>query len=1235
MIRSIFRKFLLLTFCFSTISLTSVNAFLDFRALFDFKKYTEADDIGYELLSGIKARKDQLKGLKQELVKLTKANGEQEKAAVKKISEIEVSLGQISALHRKTIDAKEKEYLKSRTDVLKEQKQVLANIKESLKEQINVLASHIKLVESIIELISTGTKTTTDKILYTLKEYNDVLADVRNISNKISRAKGARQTLLNQRKDFVTTLESLKTSLEKKATEEKTFDEQKAAVAKEGGEAEQDLRRKIILLNDERLLLQEKSNLAKAQIKHVSFEIKKKINEVQLLEYQSESLNKQLPEIKNKLDLRVSDVLQAKDAFKGARHSGRKAAEDLDKARRSVKTQKGPLGQDLTSLKEELKLRRKTEAEESAEYFVTESKISKTENLIASLNEKLRLLEAQRKFEDVKIERKKQEYEIIEIRYDIAREMGNVNEWIKDFKHQQEAAVDAIKLLQDQQSEVLRLLPEKTRAKDLISRKKTEITGKKILFKGKARAYSEVITHLDSATHSLESLQQYNQQYQAINSQLINIYRELIDQSTIIIAELETHKVTLSIWKRSPRAISYKGFIQSILDAERFVKQFFWETPSHIGPFTLFRMVRTLSVWDYVGFALFAFLFFLLFFFFRNGFLYLRKRIVSLLATTHKRIVSMYLNSLLVLVEFLIRHFSLIFSWTFLLFFFQLGIDYQSGLLRYFSAPYFHAIFYFASIPTLVYISRQLLMSLKILNQKLSFLFFTEKLQEKFILLITVFLYASSILIPVRQAFLHYITYPTGVVSDFPSVILAAYTLILVIVVLFFFNKDDVLRLIPSTNMLLLWMKKKIDKYYYPVFTFCMGLLILSNPYIGYSNLAWYLAFAVPSTMLIVYGLFLAHYYIRRYSAFFFITEEDDEVIDKFEHARTYYGFFIVFAFVFMLLGTFIISARIWGFEYTLASVWHSLSQEWVLRDVLVPGSKLGLVEFLSLIGFIAVGVAISSLLNKFVLTKLFDIFRTEPGAQNTITRILHYIIIFLATIFGLTAINLGKIVGLGSALFALGIGFGLNDLVKDFFAGFWVLIERPVEIGQFIQTGELLGTVHKIAARATTIRTARNFHVVIPNRELITRPIINWSAGRYAVGLEIKILVNYGADPVHVAKILRETAQEHPFVLRVPNIVVRLDEFAENGMLYLLRAFISSRRVRDQWDIASDIRSKILEQFKANGISIPYPHRIIHQAGTTGEITGAHSYYVPEPADEFVENGSSDDQQESAQKKP
>ena len=130
----------------------------------------------------------------------------------------------------------------------------------------------------------------------------------------------------------------------------------------------------------------------------------------------------------------------------------------------------------------------------------------------------------------------------------------------------------------------------------------------------------------------------------------------------------------------------------------------------------------------------------------------------------------------------------------------------------------------------------------------------------------------------------------------------------------------------------------------------------------------------------------------------------------------------------------------------------------------------------------------------------------------------------------------------------------------------------------------------------------------MIPNRDLVSKPIVNWGGGRYSVGFEFNITVGYGADPVVVEDLLRNIVEGHPMVLRVPGVVIRFDEFAENGMLFFVRGFISSRKVREQWDIQSQIRFQIIAKLRELKISIPFPQRVIHYA-KEGGVTGAYDY--------------------------
>ena len=212
-------------------------------------------------------------------------------------------------------------------------------------------------------------------------------------------------------------------------------------------------------------------------------------------------------------------------------------------------------------------------------------------------------------------------------------------------------------------------------------------------------------------------------------------------------------------------------------------------------------------------------------------------------------------------------------------------------------STYSVALFYLCSIPFFLYLSRQLMQEIKMMNQRMSFLFFTETLQEKFLLLLSSILYSSAILLPLRRAFLDYSLSSS---MALPNVVYGAWLLIVSVVFLFLFSKEDVLRIVPSSGTIGQWLRGLVERYYYPVFIFIMGLCILVNPYVGFSNFALYLAICAPISVAILYVLVTVHTYIRRYSMVIFIREdakEDDEGEDRFEYAKMYYGIFVLMSF--------------------------------------------------------------------------------------------------------------------------------------------------------------------------------------------------------------------------------------------------------------------------------------------------------------------------------------------------
>ncbi len=710
------------------------------------------------------------------------------------------------------------------------------------------------------------------------------------------------------------------------------------------------------------------------------------------------------------------------------------------------------------------------------------------------------------------------------------------------------------------------------------------------VFKEKHVVFDQILKNIQDTKNNLHQQIFLTQQYLGTNSDLINNQEKIINLYNLILDDLEYRLKTMSIWKRSSKAITVSEFVSALFEAEALFKRMFWEIPSYFSPIVLANLLKDWIILDPLFVFIFILLFAILFVFVQLMLKFFRRRKVALLAQSHPTQRSfLYYNIILAFIDFALENFVLIFTWLFLYIHIIFRLGYVFVSFQNFNSPIYVASFFFISIPILVYLSHELLGVLKDLNKKLSYLFFTEKIQDKLIVLLSVFFYSSAVLIPIRSALLSY----SQTSLQVATVIFAAYSLILILIFAFFVDKEYVLTLIPERYFILIYIKKLINQHYYPVSFFIVMLLILSNPYIGYSNLAWYLAFVVPSTVLAVSAIFSFHHYIRKYSVFLFMKEEEDEFTDKFEYAKTYYGFFVIFSFVALLMGTFLLVARLWGYHYSPSDIWKILSEDWIIKiDGTTP---LGFVQFSTLALFIAGGFFLSSIICRFVLNKLFDVLRSEPGTQNTFTRIFHYAIVGFSIMLGFTAIKLTQVIFWVGSFFFFGIGWALKDLVIDFFAGFLVLVERPIEIGNYISIDSIEGTVRKIAARSTTITTGRNLSVIIPNKDLVNKQIINWGHGRFAVGIEVYIRVDHKSDPEVVKKIIVSVLQSNPLILRVPNIIVRLEGLEENAFYFLARGFISARRVKDQFEIASMLRMEMIKAFKEHEITFAQPQRVIH----------------------------------------
>ena len=214
-------------------------------------------------------------------------------------------------------------------------------------------------------------------------------------------------------------------------------------------------------------------------------------------------------------------------------------------------------------------------------------------------------------------------------------------------------------------------------------------------------------------------------------------------------------------------------------------------------------------------------------------------------------------------------------------------------------------------------------------------------------------------------------------------------------------------------------------------------------------------------------------------------------------------------------------------------------------------------------------------------------------GVAVTVGSLLRYALIGVAFLLALAAVgvDLSNIAILGGAL-GLGIGFGLQNIVNNFISGLLLAFERPVGIGDTVQVGTNTGEVKEIGIRASVIRTFEGAEVIVPNSELITQDVINWTRSGSMRRLEIPVGVAYGNDPAKVISLLADVALQHPAVRGNPAPVVLFTGFGTNSLDFAVRAWTESA----DWPVVrSDIAVAMSTALADACIEIPFPQRDLH----------------------------------------
>ena len=269
-----------------------------------------------------------------------------------------------------------------------------------------------------------------------------------------------------------------------------------------------------------------------------------------------------------------------------------------------------------------------------------------------------------------------------------------------------------------------------------------------------------------------------------------------------------------------------------------------------------------------------------------------------------------------------------------------------------------------------------------------------------------------------------------------------------------------------------------------------------------------------------------------------------------------------------------------------------------------------------SLALFLWLAVVLSNLME----TRIQAISVLTPSVQVLTSKLLKILLFSIAVVAAL------GIIGVDVTAFAVftgavgvGIGFGLQKVVSNLISGVILLLDRSVKPGDVISVGDTFGWINSLGARYVSVVTRDGREYLIPNEDLITQQVVNWSFSNEEVRLELPIGVSYRCDPHEAIKLCLKAARENPRVMSQPQAQCLLQGFGDSSVDLELRIWINDPQ-NGISNLKSDILLRVWDLFKENGIEIPFPQRDLHLVSPARlDVRIATGEDAPEPMPEKV----------------
>ncbi|MCP9887618.1 mechanosensitive ion channel [Cyanobium sp. ATX 6A2] len=278
-------------------------------------------------------------------------------------------------------------------------------------------------------------------------------------------------------------------------------------------------------------------------------------------------------------------------------------------------------------------------------------------------------------------------------------------------------------------------------------------------------------------------------------------------------------------------------------------------------------------------------------------------------------------------------------------------------------------------------------------------------------------------------------------------------------------------------------------------------------------------------------------------------------------------------------------------------------TSRWLGVPLLPLGERsYSLLDVVILVALLLLLVRAVGLVLRLLRTRVLRYTGMSLGGQEAVAFLTRYGLLFVGALvlLQLWGLDLSSLTLFASVL-GVGVGLGFQTISKNLLSGMVIIFERPIQVGDFVEIGDLQGTVQKLGLRSTVVETLDRIAIIVPNSEFLDSRVVNWSHGSPVSRLRLPVGVAYGSDTNAVREVLLDACVGQPSVLSEPPPRVFFSGFGDSALDFTLLVWI--REPMRQYQITSDLNFRIEALLRERGITVPFPQRDLHLTGEALEL--------------------------------